>query len=305
MRITANQLRRIIQEEVSRLYEIGFDLPSSGGSGKNSPKRKRSGFDLPGDDGEAELKSPDSSRIPLDVTNAAQMAASAGWKRSAAALDDEPVSGRISSDVLSKHAGKIAADAGYKKVSKPKNSGENVIYSNPRMRIKNMEGTIEFVKSQGKKMFIPHPSNNSELEDLGLDPAKGLSLDPPAEVKPAGSWGGLSLDPLESTPADRVGAMFTTYQQQKQNRLARRAIVKFPVGKGYPKSMTDDYMEGIVVKTQWDTLFYPGRSHSIGDADLQKLESKGHELFDEEGDFYGFTLPEDPQAQGFEVEYLD
>jgi len=304
MRITANQLRRIIQEEVSRLYEIGFDLPSSGGSDRKNPKRKRPGFDLPGDDGDAELESPDSSRIPLDVTNAARMAASAGWKRSAAALDDEPVSGRISPDVLSKHASKIAADAGYKKVSKPKKSGENVLYSNPRMRIKDMEGTIEFVESQGKEMFIPHPSNNSELEDLGLDPAKGLSLDPPAEVKSAGSWGGLSLDPLESVPADRVGAMFTTYQQEKNKRTAKRALVKFPVGKGYPKSMTDDYIEGIVVESQWDTVFYPGRSHSIGDADLQKLESKGYELFSEDGDFYGFALPENPQAQGFEVEYL-
>lgn len=285
MKITVSHLRRIIKEEVSRLYEIGFDLPSSAsgdGSGRKSPKRKRTGFNLPGDD-DAELKSSDSSQIPLD---------------------DEPISGRISSDMLSKYAGKIAADAGYKKVSKPKKSGENVLYSNPRMHIKNMEGTIEFVESQGKEMFIPHPSNNSELEDLGLDPANGLSLDPPAEVKPAGSWGGLSLDPLESVPDDRVGAMFTTYQQEKNNRLAKRALVKFPTGKGYPKSMTDDYIEGIVVESQWDTVFYPGRSHSIGDADLQKLESKGHELFSEDGDFYGFALPENPQAQGFEVEYL-
>jgi hypothetical protein len=282
MKITVSHLRRIIKEEVNRLYEIGFDLPpgaSGDGSGRKSPKRKRTGFNLPGDD-----NSSDSSQI---------------------SFDDEPISGRISPDMLSKYASKIAADAGYKKVSKPKNSGENMLYSNPRMRIKDMEGTIEFVESQGKEMFIPHPNNNSKLEDLGFDPAKGLSLDPPAEVKPAGSWGGLSLDPLESVPADRVGAMFTTYQQEKNKRTAKRALVKFPVGKGYPKSMTDDYIEGIVVESQWDTLFYPGRSHSIGDADLEKLESKGHELFSEEGDFYGFDLPENPQEQGFEVEYLD
>jgi len=116
MRILLSQLRRIISEEVSRLYEIGFDLPSGGGSGRKNPKRKRPGFDLPGDDGDAELESPDSSRIPFDATNAARRAASAGWNPS----DDDkmPDSGRIS--VGSDRASGMAASAGWSSKSKSK-----------------------------------------------------------------------------------------------------------------------------------------------------------------------------------------
>lgn len=135
--------------------------------------------------------------------------------------DDEPISGRIDPAVLAKYAGKIAADAGYKgsKSAKAAKTGENVIYNNPRIHIEDILGTIEFVESEGEDMFMPHPNYHDELTELGFNVSRGLSLDPPAEVKSAGSWGGVSSKPKPKVKGKRVKVWYPDEELRHLNPI--------------------------------------------------------------------------------------